>query len=282
FSLFCVFFAIYLNAQPLAEIFIADKWSTNLEGINKIAGKDWGQWISQVSKIATFAISITFIYGLGQLASALIWGFVNNINRSISTWLNKSDYILLSEYKILEKKQNDSIDRISKKEEAITTMASSHDQQIGELTSQRDKYKSNHEELISQHNDVLKEHRSTYMALNFFEDYLIGKQPTKYSTTLDISNDIDLAPHLTRVLNVFRANYFSIAAPDREVITLKPFDTTELATLGGLIGALESIGIGQLSMSIKNNPLWTLDVKSINQLEELEDHPISAVESKAG
>lgn len=98
FTLFCMFFAVYFNADILGSIFLSNKWEIKLAGLKLLANREWIAWFWFSLKVVGYSISLMVLYGLAQASAAFIWGVSNWANTTLSAYANRSNYTAKSEY----------------------------------------------------------------------------------------------------------------------------------------------------------------------------------------
>jgi hypothetical protein len=123
FTLFCIFFSIYLNADILGQIFLSGKWQIQEPALTAIANRPSSEWFFFVVKVLSYSLSMVFIYGLTQAMAAFIWGLADWTNTSLSVVSNKSKYVAKKDYESVVANSNE----LRRKErELYTRIASYH------------------------------------------------------------------------------------------------------------------------------------------------------------
>ncbi len=93
FTLFCILFAIYFNADTLGTIFLQDDWTKIEPKLTTLVKRDIFDWASFIFKVFSYSLGLTILYGVFQVLSASIWGASNNMNIWVSRLLNKHSYV---------------------------------------------------------------------------------------------------------------------------------------------------------------------------------------------
>ena len=98
FTLFCIFFAIYFNADILGSIFLSTKWETKSAALKLLANRDWEAWFWFSLRVISYSLGMMILYGLAQAGAAFVWGISNWANTTFSAYSNKSNYVAKSEF----------------------------------------------------------------------------------------------------------------------------------------------------------------------------------------
>jgi hypothetical protein len=152
FTLFCIFFSIYLNADILGQIFLSGKWQIQEPALTAIANRPSSEWFFFVVKVLSYSLSMVFIYGLTQAMAAFIWGLADWTNTSLSVVSNKSKYVAKKDYESVVANSNE----LRRKErELYTRIASYHTWKPEDIDKLNDDLKEIQNELhiISKQNE---------------------------------------------------------------------------------------------------------------------------------
>lgn len=93
FTLFCIFFAIYFNADILGSIFLSDKWAIKSAALKTLTDRSWDIWFGFAFKVISYSLGMMVMYGLAQAGAAFVWGVSNWINSGIAKFINSHGYI---------------------------------------------------------------------------------------------------------------------------------------------------------------------------------------------
>lgn len=123
FTLFCIFFSIYLNADLLGQIFLSGQWVIQEPALKIMANRTPEERFMFVGKVVAYSLGMILIYGLTQAVAAFIWGLADWVNTSLSAMSNRSKYIAKEEF---EKVVADSNELRRKERELYTRIAGYH------------------------------------------------------------------------------------------------------------------------------------------------------------
>ena len=98
FTLFCIFFAIYFNADILGSIFLSTKWETKSAALKLLADRSWDIWFLFSFRVISYSLGMLILYGLAQAGAAFVWGLSNWANTALSAYANRSKFIAKSEF----------------------------------------------------------------------------------------------------------------------------------------------------------------------------------------
>ena len=104
FTLFCIYFAIYFNADTLGQIFLSNDWKVVESALDTLVGRTWQEWFSFVLKVVGYSLGMLTIYGAGQALAAFVWGLANWANTNVSVISNRSKYIAKADFDIASEK----------------------------------------------------------------------------------------------------------------------------------------------------------------------------------
>lgn len=93
FTLFCIFFAIYFNADILGSIFLSDKWAIKSAALKTLTDRSWDIWFGFAFRVISYSLGMMVLYGLAQAGAAFVWGVSNWINSGIAKFINSHGYI---------------------------------------------------------------------------------------------------------------------------------------------------------------------------------------------
>ncbi len=93
FTLFCIFFALYFNADILGSIFLSNKWEIKSVALKSLANRDWIEWLLFSLRVISYSIGLMVLYGLAQAGAAFVWGSSNWANSSIAKLIDSNGYI---------------------------------------------------------------------------------------------------------------------------------------------------------------------------------------------
>lgn len=152
FTLFCIFFSIYLNADLLGQIFLSGKWEVQEPALKAMANRPPLDWFIFIGKVVAYSLGMIFIYGLTQAVSAFLWGLADWANTSLSSISNQSKYVAKSELEKIESEVN--VLRLNEKK-LYTRIGLYHkwrpediDRLNGDLEHSRDSYSKLHAEKV--------------------------------------------------------------------------------------------------------------------------------------
>lgn len=97
FTLFCIYFAIYFNADTLGKVFLSNDWVVVKEALEVMVGRTWKEWFLFVLKVVGYSLGMLVVYGAGQASAAFIWGLANWANTNLSVLSNRSKYVAKSD-----------------------------------------------------------------------------------------------------------------------------------------------------------------------------------------
>ncbi len=123
FTLFCIFFSIYFNADLLGQVFLSGKWQIQEPALKAIANRSLLDWFCFVCEVVAYSLGMILIYGLTQAIAAFLWGLSDWANTSLSAVSNKSKYVAKTDF---EKVVSDSNELRRKERELYTRIASYH------------------------------------------------------------------------------------------------------------------------------------------------------------
>lgn len=123
FTLFCIFFSIYLNADLLGQIFLSGMWEVQEPALKAMANRLPTEWFMFIGKVVAYSLVMILIYGLTQALAAFLWGIADWANTSLSAMSNKSKYVSKEEF---EKVVADSNELRRKERELYSRIASYH------------------------------------------------------------------------------------------------------------------------------------------------------------
>lgn len=151
FTIFCIYFAIYFNADTLGEIFLSNNWEVVKGALEAIVDRTWKEWFSFVLKVVGYSLGMLVIYGVGQASAAFIWGIANWANTNLSVLSNRSIYVAKTELEQASKK----IENLRTNEKKLYQQLSEYhtwkpediDRLETELEEMRDSYQASLEKL---------------------------------------------------------------------------------------------------------------------------------------
>lgn len=123
FTLFCIFFSIYFNADHLGQIFLSNNWEIQKTALQVLADRSFTRWLIFVCEVVGYSLGMIFIYGIAQAIAAMLWGWADWANTSLSAMSNRSKYVAKEEF---EKVVADSNELRRKERELYTRIASYH------------------------------------------------------------------------------------------------------------------------------------------------------------
>lgn len=145
FTLFCMFFAVYFNADILGSIFLSSKWEVKSAALSLLANRGWGEWLAFSLKVISYSIGLMVLYGLAQACAAFIWGISNWANIWLSSISNRTAYVSKVDYhKALEQS-----DTLRKNEKLLYARIAEYHQWAPEDLTRLQKINNDQEEIIA-------------------------------------------------------------------------------------------------------------------------------------
>jgi hypothetical protein len=287
FSLFCLFFAIYFNATSLGKIFIASEWVHVSEGLAAISDKNWEQWLHQVSKITGYAISLTLIYGLGHLISALVWGALNYGNKSIAVCLDRHRFVLRKDLNSANQELSQNRDRLNASTAHNESLRTEYETREKSLLTDIKSYKEKNSTLTNELSIQNINQTGLSDRYLFLSDFITSKQESSNNglTLLDILKDPEHSTCVARIIQVinhteppnrggigkalpFKFEIFSDEAKDYELprSQFESTTNTEIFSLRKTIGALSGAKLGDINCYGLSAIEWRVDNDSLKEL----------------
>ena len=93
FTLFCIFFAVYFNADILGSIFLSTKWEIKSAALKTLTDRSWDIWFGFALRVISYSLGMMVLYGLAQAGAAFVWGVSSWANITLSAAANRSKYI---------------------------------------------------------------------------------------------------------------------------------------------------------------------------------------------
>lgn len=194
FTLFCVFFAIYFNADILGSIFLSDNWAVKSAALESLADRSWDVWFYFAFRVICYSLGMMIFYGLAQAGAAFVWGMANWANTALSSFANRSKFIAKSEF-----------DRVS--QEANTLR-----QHEKELYSKIAEYHTWEPEDINRLSSDLASSQESY-------SNTLQKLELSERTVRSLKNDINVASSENDIFASERSNFLGQIKKDADIIS---------------------------------------------------------------
>ena len=191
FTMFCLLFAIFYNLDAIFNIWYSEGKEEKLVSLKMITGVGVGIWIVYLGKVVISALGMTFVYALGQVAAAAIWGLGHNANVNVSALLSDKKYKLRVDYELLDTKHSAAIQARNhwKKEyeDATTRIAKVELKFKDDLQHKETRYSVLEGELA----DLRNEDSKVNEKLSFLYEYYLAKSKLTQFSNTDVAIYVD-------------------------------------------------------------------------------------------
>lgn len=303
FTLFCVYFAIYFNADILGQIFLSNDWAVINPALKTLVNRTWQDWFSFVLKVVSYSLGMLVVYGIGQAASALIWSVSNMLNTKAARLADKDGFVsknihdkTMRETLELKRTHRELHVELSKYKDWRPEDIRQLENENLELNREKQDIYGKNKDLESKLNSALEESDKLQESVNIFDGrasrlltFIGSFSELKYYQNRDLYDEDEVFNYTVSKLEYeFQRNPVSVIA-FRELLKNKSVQVNHSnadSAYGALCASVEllSLGIFSVEGDSENGVLGMLNInekgrKYINDLsQQLSERPVKPLE----
>jgi hypothetical protein len=278
FTLFAIFFSIYLKADILGEIFLSKNWDITQQALDSITQATTLNWFTFATTVAMYSLGMIAIYGIAQLIAVIFWSFFTLVNTSIAQAFNNHGYIAKSEYnrvtselieeqkhsRFLEKELNNHVkytpethkDLLKKHEELVS--ARSKDIETIESLRKENIEKDNKIEMINSETKSLSDKANYHRELNFITSgFFKAKKEIESSERSNTKIDYNHLISKGSIENELK-DIFHKGKTDFNFLSTRPNN------LGYTLGILHHLNIIKVSLTFEDELLVGFKINNLS------------------